>query len=57
MPDFNLPTKDKYIFAKEFTLMALQNDFIPKSTKPDSAAKHVAEFYNALVAELDKSPK
>jgi len=53
--DFNLSTKDKHSFAKEFTTVVMQSGMIAKSPDPVTTAKHVAAFYNTLVKELDKA--
>lgn len=55
MSDFNLSLKDKHLFAKEFTITAIQNNLIVKSPDAASTAKHVAAFYNTLIKELDKN--
>lgn len=38
--------------AKEFTIKAIENNYIPKATNAKNAAALIAEFYTELATEL-----
>lgn len=54
MEDFPTFT-ERYQYAKSFTEIAMQNNLIKKHDDPKETAKEIAEFFNTLVANLDKS--
>lgn len=53
MDDYHLSPKEKHQLAKEFTVTAIQNGLLDKHSGV-YAAKKVTEFYNTLLADLDK---
>lgn len=40
-------------FAREFTLKAMENGFIPKSTSPSATAKNVVSFYKTVLNSIN----
>ena len=49
-----LDEQSKYIFAKSFTELAIQNNFFFESEDVTQSAKEVATFFNTIVNQLDK---
>lgn len=50
MPKLN--TEAAYSIAKDFTLIAIENNMILASSEPEATAKDIALFYKTLSDEL-----
>lgn len=50
----SLTEQNKYLFAKSFTELAIQNNMIRKCATANDAAKEVVEFFNTIVKNIDK---
>ncbi len=51
----NLNKDSRYILAKSFTELAIQNGFFHNSDNPADVAKNVALFFDTVAASLDSS--
>lgn len=47
-----LTDKDKYVLAKSFTELAIQNGVFNKYADPSDTAKEVSEFFNTIVENV-----
>ncbi|MBP3617901.1 MAG: hypothetical protein J6J38_07680 [Lachnospiraceae bacterium] len=48
-----LTNSDKFLLAKTFTELAIQNDLITHWQEPEATAKEVTTFFNTVYETLD----